>query len=69
MEAANGHRNTSVAEWAREIERARILVSLHSGEYDKPEIAVPAESFYDLVRPYARSDFIDTGNVDRNIGP
>jgi len=69
MEAANGHRNTSVAERAREIEGARILVSLHSGEYDKPEIAVPMESLYDLVRLYARSDFIDNGNVDRNIGP
>jgi hypothetical protein len=69
MEAANGHRNTSVAERAREIEGARVLVSLHSGEYDKPEIAVPAESLYDLLRPYARSDFIDNGNVDRNIGP
>jgi hypothetical protein len=69
MEAANGHRNTSVAERAREIEGARVLVSLHSGEYDKPEIAVAAESLYDLVRPYARSDFIDNGNVDRNIGP
>ena len=50
-------------------ERARILISLHSGEYDKPEIAVPAESLYDLVRSYARSDFIDNGNVYRNIGP
>ena len=69
MEAANGHRNTSVAERACEIERARILISLHSGEYDKPEIAVPAESLYDLVRSYARSDFIDNGNVYRNIGP
>src|SRR6516165_7666571 len=69
MEATNGHRNTSVAERAREIQRARILVSLHSGEYDKPESAMPAESLYDLVRPYARSDFIDNRNVDRNIGP
>jgi hypothetical protein len=30
---------------------------------------VPPESLYDLVRPYARRDFIDNGNVERNIGP
>jgi hypothetical protein len=50
MEAANGHRNTRVAERSREIEGTWVLVGLHSSEYDKPEITVPAESPYDLAR-------------------
>ena len=69
MEAANGHRNTRVAERSSEIEGTRVLVGLHSSEYDKPEITVPAESLYDSARQYAPIDFIGNGNVDRNIGP
>ena len=69
MEAAYGHWDISGAERAREIEGSRVLVSLYSGEHDEPEVAVPAESLYELVWAYTRIDFIENGNVDRNIGP
>ena len=69
MKAAHGDLNAGIAERARNIERARILVRLHADQSEQAKIAVLAETAEQLRDIHPRMGLVDDVDVDGDVRP
>jgi hypothetical protein len=69
MKSADHHRHASRAERAGDVERARILIRLHTDDREQAEAVVAPKQGEQLLDSDARVDLVDHRDVEAGVGP
>jgi hypothetical protein len=68
MKSADHHRHASRAERAGDVERARILIRLHTHQTDHPESVMAPDQVDDVLGLDAGVGLVDGGQIDVDVG-